>query len=760
MVSADRESLEINDDTYRWVAKSIETIKDRLGLKIRVHHTDDLFNRGDIFLFNHFARFETIIPPYIIYQKTGAHCRSVADKVFFEGGDMFANFIRSIGVVPNDLPGLLPFLAAEILRGRKVVMFPEGGMVKDRRVMDSKGNYSVYSRTASERRKHHRGAAVLAHTLDIFKLRILDLNKNNDTDRINRWVEALELNSAEELVALAKKPTLIIPSTITFYPIRIRENFFSKFASFFTKNMSRKFSEEILIESNLVFKDTDMDIRLCEPVITRKKWWWWEKIILKRYFLKIRSLDDLFGLKDQASGYAEKILERCISKETSIIRDEYMQAMYTNITINLSHIASHLIVTLLERDSVEIEFNKFNLALYMSVKNLQATYGLQLHHSLLWPNSYIKLLDGKCPELDRFIDTCKQAKLIELSNNKYIFNDKLLNEYEFDEIRIENPVMVYENEVEPLAEVHQTVDAALDNVETVSDEDISSYMFDDELRSYQWNLEHFNSPEFDEINKKETASEDAKPYLLLPKTKCKTGVLLLHGLLATPAELREFGDGLCKQGCAVMGVRIAGHGTSPHDLAGLSWNDWLASVTRGHKILSAFCERIIVIGFSAGATLALAFAAGNPENLAGVAAVSPAIKLKDKKSALIPFVQGINKITKWIPNTEGLLEFINNDPEHPEINYRSTPVGAIGGLLGLSEHTLKELGQISTPVSIIQGDNDPVVDPDGAKLVFDGLSVADKSLHWIASDKHGILIDDVGDTHELLASFIRRMEGN
>ncbi len=758
MVSTDRESLEINDDTYRWVAKSIETIKDRLGLKIRVHHTDDLFNRGDIFLFNHFARFETIIPPYVIYQKTGAHCRSVADKVFFEGSDMFANFIRSIGVVPNDLPGLLPFLAAEILRGRKVVMFPEGGMVKDRRVMDNKGNYSIYSRTASERRKHHRGAAVLAHTLDIFKLRILDLNKNNDTDRINRWVKALKLNSAEELIALAKKPTLIIPSTITFYPIRVRENFFSKFASFFTKNMSRKFSEEILIESNLVFKDTDMDIRLCEPVITRKKWWWWEKIILKRYFAKIRSLDDLFGLKDQASGYIEKILERCISKETNIIRDEYMQAMYTNITINLSHIASHLIVTLLERDRMEIEFNEFNLALYMSVKNLQATYGLQLHHSLLWPNCYIKLLDGECPELDRFIATCKQAELIKVSDNKYIFNDKLLNEYEFDEIRIENPVMVYENEVVPLAEVHQTVDAALDSVETVPDEDIASYMFDDELRSYQWNLEHFNAPEFDEINKKETATEDAKPYLLLPKSKCKTGILLLHGLLATPAELREFGDGLCKQGYAVMGVRIAGHGTSPHDLAELSWNDWLTSVERGYKILSAFCENIVVVGFSTGATLALAFAASNPENLAGVAAVSPAVKLRNKKSALIPFVQGINKMTKWLPNTEGLLEFIDNDPEHPEINYRSTPVGAIGNLLDLSEYTLKELRQISSPISIIQGDDDPVVDPDGAKLVFDGLSVGDKSLHWIASNKHGIIIDDIGDTRELLTNFIRRIE--
>ena len=32
-------------------------------------------------------------------------------------------------------------------------------MVKDRRVVDRHGEFSIYSRTARERRKHHAGAA-------------------------------------------------------------------------------------------------------------------------------------------------------------------------------------------------------------------------------------------------------------------------------------------------------------------------------------------------------------------------------------------------------------------------------------------------------------------------------------------------------------------------------------------------------------------------------------------------------------------------
>ena len=758
MIAADQKSLEISPDTYRWCGKAIDIVEDRLGLKIRVHHKDGLFAQGDIFLFNHFARFETIIPPYIIYKETGAYCRSVADSSIFKAGDTFSSFIKSIGVVPNNLPGLLPFLAAEILRGRKIVMFPEGGMVKDRRVLDDDGNYSIYSRTALERRKQHRGAAVLAHTLDIFKQRILYLDKKNDVARIERWVNALGLDSAEELTALAKKQTTIIPGTITFYPIRVRENFITKFASFFTKNLSRQFSEEILIESNLVFKDTDMDIRLCDPVQTKNDWSWWEKMVFNRYFMKVNSLDDLFGLKDDSDGYIEKIIEGLISQETNIIRDKYMMAMYTNITINLSHIASHLIVTLIERGRMEIRFDEFYMVLYLSVKNLQASRGMQLHHSLLNPDCYMKILSGNCLELDRFLRTCTDAKLITISSDSIQFMHKMLNEYEFDEVRIENPVMVYENEVEPLTEVHQTVDSALDSVATIPDKDVASFMYDDELRSYQWNRDKYNAPEFATINNKETSSKSGEPYLLLPKSDSTVGILLVHGLLASPAELRDFGDILCNEGFAVLGVRLAGHGTSPHDLANQTWHDWLASVARGHKILSAFCERVIVVGFSTGATLALAFASENPEKLGGVCAVSPAIGLRNKKSSLIPILNAINRVASWLPQTDGILEFFDNDPEHPEINYRSIPIGAITNLVDLAEYTLAKTSKITVPVSLIQGDDDPVVEPKGAKLVFDNLSVSDKSLHWIASSKHGIIKDNIGSTRELLLNFIKHVE--
>ena len=187
MTNVDRNLFAISDDTYNWCVRTYEFFKKRFGLNLWVHPNNELLEQGHIFLFNHFARFETVIPPYLIYRATGAHTRSVADHTLFEANEVLSKFLRSVGAMPNNLPGLLPFLAAEILRGRKVVMFPEGGMVKSRRVVDSEGNFGVYSATSKERRKHHRGAAVLALTLGIFKKRIQDLHKKGDVQRIERW---------------------------------------------------------------------------------------------------------------------------------------------------------------------------------------------------------------------------------------------------------------------------------------------------------------------------------------------------------------------------------------------------------------------------------------------------------------------------------------------------------------------------------------------------------------------------------------------
>jgi 1-acyl-sn-glycerol-3-phosphate acyltransferase len=85
----------INKALYQWCVRAFSVLRRRLGINIAVHAEDGLIDTGQIFLFNHFARFETIIPQYFVYQATGAYCRCVATHELFGGNDRFARFLRS-----------------------------------------------------------------------------------------------------------------------------------------------------------------------------------------------------------------------------------------------------------------------------------------------------------------------------------------------------------------------------------------------------------------------------------------------------------------------------------------------------------------------------------------------------------------------------------------------------------------------------------------------------------------------------------------
>lgn len=759
-MSNNNDDYKLTDKSYGWFLRSFRMLEKALSVNIQVHDDDGLLDKGQIFLFNHFARFETVIPPYVIYQETGKFCRSITDHSLFGVNDNLSSILRKGGAVPNNLPGLLPFLAAEILKGRKIVIFPEGGMVKDRRVVDDDGQFNIFSSVSNKYRKHHKGAAVLALTLDLFKRRIQDLFEDGDNVRITHWQESLGLSSPEELLRQAQKPTLIVPSTITFHPIRITDNTLTKTIGFFSKDLHHQLAEEAAIEGNLLFSDTDMDIRFTNPIATHTKWSWWRKTLLRNYFLSIDSLDELFSLKEKnARNWSEKFLIQTIVKSTNHLRDLYMENIYKGITVNLGHLASETIVSLMENDIMEINKNEFHHMIYIALKRIQNEANVHLHQSLSKPDTAQEsILSGNNKDLEIFLKTCVHAKLIQIGEDSYIFREKLKEEFTFHKIRIENPVIVSANEVGPIKEVGRAIKYAIGKMKNISSQEIATHLFDDELRSFAWNNKHYSDKQFDKINKKETATEDPKPYLMVPNKSNKIGILLVHGFLSSPAELKYFAEKMYKKGHPVMGVRLAGHGTSPHDLAKRNWGDWLESVRRGYKIISSFADEVIVIGFSAGGVLSILLAEEKPEKLIGLASVAAPMALVDKGVAFIPMLHKMNKLFSLLPTVGGIAQFLDNDTARPDINYRSMPVSAINELKNMMYTAKTRLDGIEIPTTIIQGTEDPVVSPSSGETIHKNISSEEKSLHWIETNRHGLITDDIGDTHKILIEFIENIK--
>jgi len=730
------EHYQLNPKTYEWSARLFNSVRKALRVNIKMHYDQDQVNRGDIFLFNHFARFETFIPQYLIYRESGAFCRSVAASQFFKANETFAAYLTNLGAVPNDLPDLLSFLAAEVLRGRKVVVFPEGGMVKDRRVIDSRGVYGIYSRRAKQRRKHHSGAAVLATGLEAFKHALRRSQARHGNRMIEHWAERLGLADPETLLSALARPTTIIPANITFYPLRVDENLLSRSIGRFNRDLSARATEELLVEGNILLKDTDMDIRLGAPLSPADHWNWWEKLVVRELGRQLTDFDAYFSHDSHAGGLLERIYRLGRRRSVGLLRDDYMRLMYASVTVNLSHLASTIIDRLAGQKRSEIPIAEFHTALYLSIKLLQREKKVHLHRSLKNPEAYANVMDGHCHGVQQFIQSMVSLELVETRGESLAISSKLRQEHEFDQIRLENPIAVYANETAPLLGVRRSVEEALSGSTRINMRDLAKLRFDDERIAYEWDHAYFRKSRFEQINAQETATESGEPFLFTPTAARALGVVLVHGFLASPAETRGFGEQLAELGYPSIGIRLKGHGTSPWDLRERTWFDWLESVRRGFAILSPFVEHICVIGFSTGAALSLMLASEQPPMLAGIGAISTPMRFMNRNMLFVPLVHGANRLVQRVTPAEGLMPFRLNETQHPHINYRHMPIRALYELKRLVDTLQQSIANVQCPVIVMQATEDTVVDPRSAGLLYEALSNSDKSLVMVPSVRH------------------------
>lgn len=123
----------------------------------------------------------------------------------------------------------------------------------------------------------------------------------------------------------------------------------------------------------------------------------------------------------------------------------------------------------------------------------------------------------------------------------------------------------------------------------------------------------------------------------------------------------------------------------------------------------------------------------------------------------VPLVHGANRLVEWASSREGPMPFRPNDPEHPDINYRHMPVRGLYELTRMVEHVRDCLPAVDCPALILQATDDHVVDPRSAQHVYEHIGSRDKTLHWIATHRHGIVHGNIGDTHGRIVEFARRL---
>lgn len=225
---------------------------------------------------------------------------------------------------------------------------------------------------------------------------------------------------------------------------------------------------------------------------------------------------------------------------------------------------------------------------------------------------------------------------------------------------------------------------------------------------------------------------NAEPFFWEGKEHKDVMCLLVHGFTGSPSEMRLLGQYLNNQGYGVSGLRLPGHGTTPEDMAGTTWQDWYGAVEREYQRLKKEYPLVIPVGLSMGGVLCLHLASRH--SVPGVATLSAAIFIGNRKAYLAPILQ------YFYPYREKPLaaEKMEKILAEGHFAYNRTPVNALASLLQLIGLVKKELPQLKVPALIIQSTKDMIVNPQSAQYLYDHLGSPAKKLIWL--DKSGHLV--------------------
>lgn len=220
------------------------------------------------------------------------------------------------------------------------------------------------------------------------------------------------------------------------------------------------------------------------------------------------------------------------------------------------------------------------------------------------------------------------------------------------------------------------------------------------------------------------------------------GVLLTHGLGASPYELKELSEYLASRDITVYAVRLDGHGTSYEDLNTKKWEDWYRNYKRAYDTIKPLKEKVFVGGISLGGIIALKLA--EDEDVDGIIALAPALVLDDKRTDYAWLFKYFKKYNaRTLPD------------EHVPYYYDRFPIAAIAEAVSFSKVVKKDLNRIDEPILIMHYSEDTRVNPESSQLVYDFVSSEVKDLRWLDGSGHVFILDDGNEEYfEAIYQFI------
>ena len=232
---------------------------------------------------------------------------------------------------------------------------------------------------------------------------------------------------------------------------------------------------------------------------------------------------------------------------------------------------------------------------------------------------------------------------------------------------------------------------------------------------------------------------DGEKAIYFPRSN-DLGVLLLHSYTSTPYEFYDLAKYLADKNITAYAPTIAGHGTSPNDLAKTTISDWQKSAEDAYLFLKQQCRKVFVVGSSFGGNLAFHLATKFTNPLAGVVSLGTPIKVRFEKMFLLGiYSYGWFKKNQKKRRADYKLMYLDQE----QVVYPVMPVPSLRRFFHfIKKITIPSLKAIKTPTLIIQSSADKIVNPKSAKYLHEHLGSKDKRILWVNGSHHALAVND------------------
>ncbi|MBT4922061.1 MAG: hypothetical protein HON23_03505 [Rickettsiales bacterium] len=688
---------------FRSTGVVINILEKIIKSRLKVEGLNNIPDAPVLFVANHFTRSETFLLPYLIFKHSNKRVRTLASQKIFVGG--LGKYLTSMGTVATNNKQRNEIITGDLLTGRyDWLIYPEGRMIKNKHVTKKKRfSFELDGQLNTVK----TGAAVLAIKNELLKKEFISAKKLGNVALLE---ELRKKYLFEENDIITPKPLYIVPISINYFPIRPGNNPLLRLSKRLMGKLPDRVLEELEIEGNLIFNS---EITLCFA----------KPINVYEYIKGHRKLFEKIPLLTK-----ETKRNMLIKYFRYRLTNHFMREIYNNAYINFDHIFAGILD---KSDRKSITKWQLKNLIYVIVCEISKNNVHPLHDSITNQLNKIVFSDQN-DYFDSVVNLALSQGLINYKDDAYYLNHEVIDrDVSFHKLRISNTLRILMNELSRFEDITKIFAKNCN----LSPNHISDKAFEmlckSDQKTYFVDYEKFFDNEYSKDR------EIGKPYYLAGSKDI--GIILSHGYKAAPEEMRSLSKHLNNQGYHVYVCRLKGHGTGPENLKHTDWEEWYESYCKGYLILKQKCSKIVAAGFSTGGLLALKLASEKGTRISAIISINSALRLNDIKVNFVPTIHFWNELLDKFNAEKGKKEYIIDTPENPDINYSKNYLKGVYELSHLMEECKNSLKKIVSPILIIQGKADPVVNPKSGKLIYDKIKSEKKELLMLDFDKHVII---------------------